>query len=212
MNEPLTLCLASSNPGKLKEYHRLLGQLPIRLVSAATLGLPAPPEEAATFLENALAKARAACTACGLPTLAEDAGLCVPALDMQPGLRSARFAPGNDQDRVHYLLQRMRGMAARQRRAFFYCVVVLMRHGEDPIPCVAQGRWMGRILESPQGSEGFGYDPIFCGQGCGPRSAAELTGAEKDRLSHRGRAIRQLRRQLAPALAGIMRGPHGQPG
>lgn len=196
MKDTFTLCLASSNQGKLNEYQRMLADLPIKLVGAAALGLPTPAEEAATFVENALAKARAACTASGLPSLAEDAGLCVSALGMQPGLHSARFAAGSDEDRVHRLLERMQDVPDGQRHAFFYCAVVLMGNAQDPVPCLTQGRWLGHILESPRGRGGFGYDPVFCGQGCGQRSAAELSAAEKDRLSHRGRAIRQLRRLL----------------
>lgn len=201
MKNAFTLCLATSNQGKLNEYQRLLADLPIELVSAADLGLPTPAEEAATFVENALAKARTACMASGLPSLAEDAGLCVPALDLQPGLHSARFAAGSDQDRMHRLLECMQNVPVGQRHAFFYCAVVLMRHAQDPVPCLAQGRWRGHLLESPRGQGGFGYDPLFCGQGCGQRSAAELTAAEKDRLSHRGKAIRQLRRLLAHVMS-----------
>lgn len=200
MNAPSTLCLATSSQGKLIEYRRMLEGVPIHLISAADLGLPSPAEERATFVENALDKARAACTAGKLASLAEDAGLCVPALAMQPGLHSARFAPGSDRDRVDHLLHCMTALRDEQRAAFFHCTLVLMRHAEDPVPWLVQGQWHGHILKAPQGSGGFGYDPVFCGQGCGQRSAAELSGAEKDRLSHRGKAIRQLRRLLVHAV------------
>ena len=200
MTPQLSLCLATSNQGKLTEYRRLLAGLPIQLISAADLGLPSPAEARATFVENALDKARAACMASGLASLAEDAGLCVPALGMQPGLHSARFAPGTDRDRIDHLLHCMTALHDDQRCAFFHCTAVLMRHADDPVPWLVQGQWHGHMLKTPQGSEGFGYDPVFCGQGCGQRSAAELLPAEKDRLSHRGKAMRHLRRLLAHAL------------
>ena len=200
MNARLSLCLATRSQGKLTEYRRLLEGLPIQLISAADLGLPAPAEERTTFVENALDKARAACTASGLASLAEDAGLCVPALGMQPGLHSARFAPGSDRDRIDHLLHCMTALHDDQRQAFFHCAMVLMRHAGDPVPCLIQGQWHGHILKSTQGNEGFGYDPVFCGQGCGQRSAAELLPAEKDRLSHRGKAMRHLRRFLVQAV------------
>lgn len=202
------LLIATSNPGKLAEFQDLLAPLGIAAVGQGALGLAAVEETAATFVENALIKARHASRATGLPTLADDSGLCVDALGGAPGLHSARFAgPGADAAaNIALLLERLRTIPEAQRSAHFVCVLVLLRHADDPDPLIATGRWYGRILTAPRGHGGFGYDPVFFDPGCG-KSAAELGPAEKHARSHRGLALRQL--QLALADGDFQRGRTG---
>lgn len=194
------LLIATANPGKLAEFRTLLAPLGIEALGLDAFGLAAAEETGASFVENALIKARHASAATGLPALADDSGLCVDALDGAPGLLSARYAgPGADaQDNLRRLLEQMRGVAQDARGAHFVCVLVLLRHVADPDPRIATGRWYGRILEAPRGQGGFGYDPVFLDPSSG-RSAAELSAAEKHARSHRGQALRSLLAELAGA-------------
>jgi XTP/dITP diphosphohydrolase len=192
------LVLASSNRGKLAELAELLSPSGYELVAQSGLGIDDVEETGATFIENALLKARHATRISGLPALADDSGLVVDALNGEPGLRSARFAGehGDDDANNALLLARLRGHHPEQRSAHFYCVLVLLRHPGDPQPLVAEGSWPGRILEAPRGSNGFGYDPLFLPDGLDV-SSAELDPAVKNRLSHRARALARLRERLA---------------
>lgn len=188
--------LASSNAGKLREFSHLLAGLDFDVIAQGDLGIEAPDEPHLTFLENALAKARHAAARSGLPALADDSGLCVAALQGAPGVRSARFAGPTADDAVNNaeLLRRLKDHG--DRRAHYTCVLVAVASAEDPEPLVADARWHGEILQSPRGSGGFGYDPLFFvpEAGC---TAAELPADEKNRISHRGQALRELVRRLA---------------
>lgn len=204
MNESGRLVLASNNPGKLKELRACLAGLPLRLVGQDELGIAGAEEPAVTFVENALLKARHAARESGLPALADDSGLEVPALGGQPGVRSARFAGDNasDRDNIDRLLAQMTGLQGERRRASFHCLVVLLRHSDDPTPLICQGRWDGYILNAPQGDSGFGYDPVFHVPAL-EATAAELPATVKNRVSHRALALAQLRRQLPSLIADI---------
>ena len=194
-----TLLLASSNPGKLKELSVLLAPLGWTLQLQSELGVPDAPEPHMTFVENALAKARWASTLTGLPALADDSGLTVDLLDGAPGVRSARYAntsvdePKSDSANNAKLLTLLSGKS--QRTASFICCLVLVRHANDPLPLIAQGQWQGQILNAAQGSQGFGYDPLFFDpqQGC---SAGQMSAELKNRISHRAKAIACLLSQL----------------
>ena len=157
------------------------------------LGIDGPPETGLTFVENALIKARHAARAAGLPAIADDSGLCVAALDGEPGLRSARFAGehATDERNVALLLERLAAVPPAARDAWFVCVIVALRSAGDPDPIIATGHWHGRIAAAPRGSNGFGYDPIFEIPELG-RTAAQLDPATKAALSHRGRATQML--------------------
>lgn len=191
------LVLATSNQGKLAELRPLLADVGYHLVTQGELGVGDAVEDGLSFVENALIKARHASRATGLPALADDSGLVVPALGGAPGLYSARYAGehGNHAANIARLLGELAGRPAAGRRAHFYCVLVIVRHPLDPQPLIAEGSWEGSLLEAPRGSGGFGYDPVFLSpeHGC---SAAELAPEEKHRLSHRGRAIARLRERL----------------
>jgi XTP/dITP diphosphohydrolase len=190
------LVLASGNEGKLREFRRLLAPLGIDVVTQASLGIPEADEPHATFLENALAKARHASAIAKLPALADDSGVCVRALGGAPGVQSARYAgePKSDARNNAKLVQALAGVA--DRRAHYACVLVLVRHAEDPEPIVAEGRWHGRIVDAPRGSGGFGYDPHFLDPASG-LTGAELPLERKNELSHRGKAMRALIARLA---------------
>ena len=198
------LVLASGNAGKLAELDGLLAGCGVELVAQSALGVDAVEETGLSFVENALLKARHAARATGLPALADDSGLCVDALGGAPGLHSARYAGGHGDDAANNarLLHELQGLAPARRGAHFHAVVVVLRHAEDPQPLIAEGRWPGRILESPRGTGGFGYDPLFLDEGLG-LSAAELDPALKNRISHRGRALAQLRERLPALLASL---------
>jgi XTP/dITP diphosphohydrolase len=185
------LVLASGNEGKIREVRTLLAPLAIEVVPQAHYGVPEADEPHPTFLENALAKARNACLHSGLPALAEDSGICVDALRGAPGVQSARFAgePRSDARNNRHLLELLAGSA--ERRAHYYCVMVLLRHAADPQPLVAEGEWHGEILRAPRGDGGFGYDPLFLDLQLA-RTGAELALEEKNRISHRGKALRAL--------------------
>jgi XTP/dITP diphosphohydrolase len=185
------LVLASGNEGKIREIRKLLAPLAIEVVPQAHYGVPEADEPHPTFLENALAKARNACLHSGLPALADDSGICVDALRGAPGVQSARFAgePRSDARNNRHLLELLAGSA--ERRAHYYCVMVLLRHAADPQPLVAEGEWHGEILRAPRGDGGFGYDPLFLDLQLA-RTGAELALEEKNRISHRGKALRAL--------------------
>ncbi|QOW23252.1 RdgB/HAM1 family non-canonical purine NTP pyrophosphatase [Novilysobacter avium] len=192
------IVLASGNSGKLAEFNRLFAEAGIAFVAQGDLGVEDIEETGLSFVENALLKARHASRVTGLPALADDSGLCVDALGGAPGLYSARYAgePGDAARNIDKLLQALEDLPAVQRGAHFHCTLVLLRHAEDPAPLIAQGDWRGRILDRPRGSGGFGYDPVFMDDMHGV-SAAELEPSVKNTCSHRGRALRELQRQLA---------------
>ena len=190
------LVLASSNPGKIREIRMLVAALGIEVIPQSHYAVPEADEPHATFLENALAKARNACVHAGLPALADDSGICVDALQGGPGVQSARFAgePRSDARNNQRLLELLAN--SEQRRAHYYCVMVLMRHAADPQPLVAEGEWHGEILRAPRGEGGFGYDPLFLDPLLG-KTGAELPLVEKNRISHRGIALNVLLDRLA---------------
>ena len=191
MNPFPRLVLASNNTGKLREFRRLLAPLGIDVVAQADLDIPEAEEPHHTFVENALAKARHASGIARLPALADDSGVCVDALAGAPGVQSAHYAgePRSDARNNARLIADLAGVA--DRRAHYYCVLVLMRHGEDPKPMIAEGRWDGTIIDAPRGDGGFGYDPHFLDAETG-LTGAELPLETKNRLSHRGQALRAL--------------------
>lgn len=191
------LVVASSNRGKLAEIRDVLGDLPIELVPQGDLSIEDAEETASTFIENALLKARQAARHSGLPALGDDSGICVDALGGGPGLYSARYAGahGDPAANIAKLLDALRGVADEQRTAHFYCVLVLLRHADDPAPLIAEARWHGRILRAPRGDGGFGYDPVFFDPLL-DAGAAELDAATKNRVSHRGQALARLREML----------------
>ncbi len=185
------LVLASGNEGKLREFRRLLAPLSIDVVAQSDLRIPEADEPHATFVENALAKARHASACAKLPALADDSGVCVDALGGAPGVQSARYAgdPRSDARNNEKLVAMLRGVA--DRRAHYACVLVLVRHADDPEPIIAEGRWHGRIVDTPRGDGGFGYDPHFEDLATG-LTGAELPLERKNELSHRGKAMRAL--------------------
>lgn len=192
------LILASGNAGKLRELRALLAPLAVEVIAQDALGITAADEPHATFIENALAKARHAARASGLPALADDSGLCCAALDGAPGVRSARFAgpAATDAQNNAELIRRLAPYA--DRRAHYVCVVVALAHEDDPEPLIADARWYGTIVDSPRGAGGFGYDPHFLVDGLN-RTAAELDPAHKNRISHRGQALVALAEKLRAA-------------
>ncbi len=197
------LVVASGNPGKLAEIGALLGPLDIQVFSQGELGIGDAEEPHFTFLENALAKARHAARASGLPALADDSGICVDALGGEPGVNSAYFAGthGSREERDARNNAKLLACLAREsvKTAQYACVMVLMRHASDPQPLVAEGNWRGVIADRPRGANGFGYDPLFLLPEAG-KTAAELGAAEKNRISHRGLALRRLLERLREEL------------
>lgn len=185
------LVLASGNAGKLKELSALLAPLGIEVLPQSAFNVSEAEEPHPSFVENAIAKARHAALATGLPALADDSGLCVEVLGGAPGVLSARYAgePKSDQRNNTLLLEKLAGQA--DRRARFYCVLALLRHAEDPQPLIACGEWHGEILDAPRGAAGFGYDPLFFVPEL-EQTAAEIPAELKNMLSHRGNAFRQL--------------------
>ena len=194
------LVLATSNQGKLAELKPLLAEFDYALVTQGELGVSDAVEDGRSFIENAIIKARHASAATGLPALADDSGLVVPALGGEPGIHSARYAGthGDSAANIAKLLEAMRTLPDSQRAAHFTCVLVLLRHADDPEPLVAEGRWFGQVLLSPRGEKGFGYDPVFLDPRHG-LTAAELDAATKNQASHRGQAIARLSTLLARA-------------
>ena len=198
------LLLASNNQGKLHELQQMLGGLdwPIQVLAQREFQVEDAVEDGLSFIENALIKARHAARLSGLPALADDSGLCVPLLNGAPGIYSARFGGehGNDARNNQAVLDAL--MSHRQPHhseqpiiGMFVCVLALVRHADDPLPIIAQGVWHGEMLDAPRGSAGFGYDPLFWLPELG-KSSAELDKTEKNKISHRGLAMRELLRQL----------------
>jgi XTP/dITP diphosphohydrolase len=190
------LVLASNNAGKLREIAQLLAPLAIDVVAQGELGIPEAPEPHVTFLENALAKARHASAQAHLPALADDSGVLVDALGGAPGVSSAIYAglPRSDARNNEKLIAALAGVA--NRRAHYYCVLVLARSADDPQPIVAEGTWHGVIVDRPRGAGGFGYDPYFEDQ-ASKLTGAEMSLAQKNAVSHRGQAMRALVSRLA---------------
>ena len=189
------IVLASNNPGKIREIQAIFNERLV--VPQSELAIPEANETGLTFVENAIIKARNAAYYSGLPAIADDSGLEVDALAGAPGVRSARYAGAgaSDQRNLEKLLEEMTDIPDDQRTARFRCVIVYLRHEQDPCPLIAQGCWEGGILRSPRGSEGFGYDPVFLVPEEG-RASAELRPERKNRLSHRGKALKDLARML----------------
>ncbi len=197
------LVLASNNAGKLAEFDGLLAPLGLQVVPQGVLGVTEAEEPYCTFLENALTKARHAARATGLPALADDSGICVPALGGTPGVLSARYAglPKSDERNNAKLVATLAALADQDSgssagsMAYYYCVLVLVRHADDPQPMVADGVWHGEVIATPRGTGGFGYDAHFLlpAQGL---TAAEMPAAQKNRLSHRAQALRALAEKL----------------
>lgn len=187
------LVVATGNAGKLRELRELLEPAGWRPRPLSDFTDSQADEPAPTFVENALLKARHAARLSGLPALADDSGLCVHALGGAPGIHSARFAGANanDADNNRLLLQRLHGLPQEQRTAHYHCSLAFLRGADDPAPILCEGRWQGVVLEAPRGDGGFGYDPLMFFPELG-KTAAELDAATKNRLSHRGQALRQL--------------------
>ncbi|CCD39453.1 Nucleoside 5-triphosphatase RdgB (dHAPTP,dITP,XTP-specific) [Candidatus Paraburkholderia kirkii UZHbot1] len=192
------MVLASNNAGKLRELASLLDAAGIKLIAQGELGVPEAPEPHATFVENALAKARHASTLTGLPALADDSGLCVRALNGAPGVYSARYASlaGGAKSDAANNARLVADLADKADRcAYYFCVLVLVRHADDPEPVIAEGRWHGEVIDTPRGAHGFGYDPHFFLPSLNV-TAAELDPARKNALSHRALALRDLLQRL----------------
>lgn len=185
------LVIASNNQGKLREINALLAPLVIKVVPQSDFNAGEVDEPHDTFVENALAKARHASRCAGLPALADDSGICVSALNGVPGVSSARYAgePKSDERNNQKLVEALKNKS--DRRAYYYCVLVLVRHAADPQPIIVDGSWHGEIVEEPQGTGGFGYDPYFFVPEFG-KTAAELSEEQKNLISHRGKALVQL--------------------
>lgn len=192
------IVLASSNPGKLAEIRDVFADTAVELIAQSELGIDDAEESGATFVENALIKARHASRASGLPALGDDSGICVDVLGGAPGLHSARYAGGHGDASANIakLLGALEGFDSTQRSAHFHCTIVLLRTADDPAPLIAEGRWSGRILDAPRGEKGFGYDPVFFDPTLN-QGAGELDAAVKNRVSHRGQALARLRELLA---------------
>jgi XTP/dITP diphosphohydrolase len=187
------LVLASNNPGKVREIAAMLAPLGIEVVPQTQLGIGEADEPYGTFVENALAKARHASRASGLASLADDSGLCVEALGGEPGVHSAYYAGrgGSREERDARNNERLLKELQESRRAYYACIMVLARTASDPLPLIAEGIWHGEIARAPRGANGFGYDPLFFLSDYG-QTAAELDPGEKNRISHRGRALARL--------------------
>ncbi|MDP2713881.1 RdgB/HAM1 family non-canonical purine NTP pyrophosphatase [Rheinheimera sp.] len=191
------IVLATGNKGKVAELSQMLAPFQYQIVPQSELAVSDADETGLTFIENAIIKARHAALATGLPAIADDSGLAVDALGGAPGIYSARYAgeAATDADNIAKLLQALKDVPKAQRSAQFHCVLVYLRHAEDPTPLVCHGVWHGDITMAPQGNGGFGYDPVFyvAAEGC---TSAELSRERKAQLSHRGKALAQLLSQL----------------
>lgn len=185
------LVIATGNSGKLREIQALLAPLNIEVIPQTTFKIPEAAEPHCTFIENALAKARHASKLTNLPALADDSGLCVEALHGAPGVHSAYFGgePRSDAKNNAFLLEQLKGQ--ENRRAYYYCALVLVRRHDDPQPLIAEGMWTGEILEVPRGTNGFGYDPLFLDDKT-EKTGAELEPDIKNHISHRGHALRKM--------------------
>ena len=185
------LVIASNNQGKLREIQSLLAPLNIEVLPQSHFNVTEAAEPHCTFIENALAKARHASLATGLPALADDSGLCVTALQGAPGVHSAYYGgePRSDAKNNAHLLSALKNVS--NRAAYYYCALVLVRAHDDPQPIITEGVWTGEILNAPRGTGGFGYDPLFLDASLG-KTGAELDAATKNKISHRGHALQQL--------------------
>ncbi len=185
------IVLASGNQGKLREFAQLLAPLNIDIVTQSEMGVSEVAETGLSFVENAILKARNACRQTGLPAIADDSGIEVDALLGAPGIYSSRYAgpDASDEDNIHALLKALQTVPENERSARFQCVVVYMRHAQDPTPLICHGTWHGQILTEPAGDGGFGYDPVFFVAET-DSSAAELSAEQKHAVSHRGQAMR----------------------
>lgn len=192
-----TIVLASSNPGKLREFAQILSEFHLEVVPQSQFNVPDVPETGLSFVENALIKARNAAQYTSLPAMSDDSGIEIDALNGAPGIYSARFAgaEATDDDNNALLLEKLKGVPNEQRTARYHCVIVYMQHANDPMPLICQGTWEGRILHEPRGQNGFGYDPFFYvpTHHC---AAAQLPSEVKNQLSHRGQALRALQTAL----------------
>ncbi len=193
----MKVVFASNNAGKMTELHALLPETAIELIPQSALGVNDIEETGATFIENALLKARHACAHTKLPAIADDSGLVVAALNGAPGIYSARYAgeKASSPDNIKKLLHVMKNIPDEKRDAYFYCALVFMQHATDPTPLICEGRWFGKILYAPQGDDGFGYDPIFFVSEEN-KTAAELTLSLKNKISHRGQALALLQTKM----------------
>jgi XTP/dITP diphosphohydrolase len=189
------IVLASNNAGKLREFAQMLAKVDIEVLPQAHFNIPEAEEPHVTFLENALAKARHAAKLTGLPALADDSGICVRALGGAPGVYSARFAgePKSDERNNAKLIADLQGQA--DRRAHYVAVLVFVHHADDPQPIICEGEWHGEIVDTPRGAGGFGYDPYFLVPDLN-QTAAEISAEEKNKRSHRGKALAQLMERL----------------
>lgn len=194
MSEKMSkIVLASGNAGKVREINKLFSGYGIEIVPQSDLNVPEVPETGTTFVENAIIKARHAAKLTGLPAISDDSGIEVDALDARPGVYSARYAGegASDLDNNNKMLEELQGVAEAERTARYWCLLVFMRHHNDPVPIITQASWEGRILEAPLGDGGFGYDPIFyvpthnCASG-------ELAIEEKNKISHRALALQAM--------------------
>lgn len=189
------IVLASNNSGKLKEFSQMLSLLGVEILPQGDLNIPAAAEPYLTFVENALEKARHASRLSGLPALADDSGVCVDALLGAPGIHSARFSGehASDAENNIYLINKLQG--EKNRKAHYVCVLVLVRHEKDPEPLIAHGQWFGEVIDEPQGSGGFGYDPHFFIPELN-KTAAQLSADDKNKRGHRGQALDKLLQQI----------------
>ena len=197
MTDVKRLVLASNSTGKLREFTALFAPLGIAIIPQSDLGIAAAEEPYFTFVENALTKARHASKESNLPALADDSCICIAALDGRPGIRSARYAgeEASDAQNNAKAIAELRGIA--DRRAHYVCALVFIRHALDPEPVIVQTQWHGELIDTPHGNAGFGYDPHFWIPALG-KTAAELDPIEKNSISHRGQALRNLLRILSP--------------
>jgi len=196
------IVLASSNPGKVREINQLLAALELQAHPQSEYGVPDAEETGTTFIENAIIKARNAALHTGMPAIADDSGIEVDALKGEPGIYSARYSGlgASDRENLDKLLAELQEVPEDRRSARFQCLVVYLRHADDPTPIICQGTWEGRILPAPRGENGFGYDPVFYvpTHGC---SSAELSTEVKNSLSHRGQALHKLVAALRDSAA-----------
>lgn len=191
--KPQKIVIASGNKGKIRELKAMLLDLAVEAIPQAEFDITDIEETGLTFIENAILKARNATKLTGLPAIADDSGLCIAALDNRPGIYSARYAgpDAQDTDLIAKVLDEMRDVPDDQRQAAFHCVIAYLRFEHDPDPIIAHGIWPGTIIREAEGKQGFGYDPIFYVPDF-KRTAAQLDDSEKNKISHRGRALEQL--------------------
>lgn len=191
----MAFVLASNNAGKLREFEQLFSKLGLEVLPQAQFGVEDADETGLSFIENALIKARHASEKTSKPAMADDSGIVVPALDGAPGIYSARYSGKGDKANNEKLLRALDGVEGAARSAFYVAVIALVKHPNDPMPIIAEGRWHGRIAETPAGDGGFGYDPLFIPDGF-DITAAQMTRDEKQSLSHRALALNALAPQL----------------